>query len=176
MAVSRSKAEALLREALEAGGHRFTEQRLAVFQHLLSTEAHPTADEVFGAVRQEVPVISLGTVYKSLETLVGVGLAVKLTYGDGSARYDGRTDPHPHARCLACSRIFDLPGHMAPEGIAPVTPRAGGFEVTGYRLEFTGYCEACRTIPAPEVATVPATNPATNPEPAAAPGSSTRTP
>jgi Fe2+ or Zn2+ uptake regulation protein len=151
MAVCRSKAEEILREALEAGGHRFTEQRLAVFRHLLSTEAHPTADEVFGAVRQEVPVISLATVYKSLETLVGVGLAMKLTYGDGSARYDGRTDPHHHARCLVCSRIVDIPGHLAPGGIAPggmapAAPQAEGFKVTGYRLEFTGYCEACRAV------------------------------
>jgi Fe2+ or Zn2+ uptake regulation protein len=60
----------------------------------------------------EIPDISLATVYKSLETLVGCGLAVKLTYGDGSARYDGRTDPHPHARCLTCGAVLDVPGRL----------------------------------------------------------------
>lgn len=154
MAVHRSEAEETLRDALEAGGHRFTEQRLAVFRHLLSTEAHPTADEVFVAVRQDVPVISLATVYKSLETLVSVGLASKLTYGDGSARYDGRTDPHHHARCLSCSRIVDIPGHIAPDTLDPAPPTTDGFEVTGYRLEFTGYCEACRTVMASSKATL----------------------
>jgi Fe2+ or Zn2+ uptake regulation protein len=144
MAVSKAQAEVTLRDALEAVGHRFTEQRLAVFRHLLSTKSHPTADEVFGAVRKDVPVISLATVYKSLETLVGVGLATKLTYGDGSARYDGRVDPHHHARCLRCSTIVDIPSHLAPEGLEPIPPSPGGFQVTGYRLEFTGYCATCQ--------------------------------
>jgi Fe2+ or Zn2+ uptake regulation protein len=144
MTVSRAQAEATLRDALESAGHRFTEQRLAVFRHLLATESHPTADDVFVAVRHDVPVISLATVYKSLETLVGVGLATKLTYGDGSARYDGRMDPHHHARCLGCSTIVDLPLQLAPERIDPMPPSLGEFQVTGYRLEFTGYCAGCQ--------------------------------
>ncbi len=133
----------VLREALEANGQRFTEQRAAVFRFLMSTDKHPTADEVFLAVRQDVSVISLATVYKSLETLVGCGLAVKLTYGDGSARYDGRTDPHHHARCLACSRIFDVAGTLPSDEIHELHDRAQDFHVTGYRLELTGYCSHC---------------------------------
>ncbi len=133
----------VLREALEANGQRFTEQRAAVYRFLASTDKHPTADEVFLAVRSEVPVISLATVYKSLETLVGCGLAMKLTYGDGSARYDGRTDPHHHARCLSCSRIFDVGGHLPPEELDDLEEGTEGFQVTGYRLELTGYCSRC---------------------------------
>jgi Fur family transcriptional regulator, peroxide stress response regulator len=133
----------ILREALEANGQRFTEQRAAVYRYLSSTTSHPTADEVFLRVRGDVPVISLATVYKSLETLVGCGLAMKLTYGDGSARYDGRTDPHHHGRCLSCSRIVDLPGQMPPEELDELQENSGSFHVTGYRLEFTGYCRDC---------------------------------
>jgi Fur family transcriptional regulator, peroxide stress response regulator len=133
----------VLRKALEAKGQRFTEQRAAVFRFLTSTDKHPTADEVFLAVREEVPVISLATVYKSLETLVGCDLALKLTYSDGSARYDGRTDPHHHARCLTCSRMFDVPGHLPARELSELEEGAGGFLVTGYRLELTGYCADC---------------------------------
>jgi Fe2+ or Zn2+ uptake regulation protein len=136
--------EDVLREALEANGQRFTEQRAAVYRFLASTDKHPTADEVFLAVRSEVPVISLATVYKSLETLVGCGLATKLAYGDGSARYDGRTDPHHHARCLACSRIVDVPGHLPADELDGLEREVDGFKVTGYRLELTGYCAKCR--------------------------------
>ena len=144
MAHRLSSPDEVLRSALDANGHRFTEQRAAVFRYLLSTDSHPTADEVFVAVRSEVPVISLATVYKSLETLVGCGLAIKLTYGDGSARYDGRTDPHHHARCLRCSRITDVAGHLPSDELRELNPEADGFQVTGYRLEFTGYCERCQ--------------------------------
>lgn len=135
--------EGALRQALEANGQRFTPQRAAVFRFLSSTEVHPSADDVFLAVRRELPGISLATVYKSLETLVGCGLAVKLTYSDGSARYDGRTDPHHHARCLACGKVVDVSGRLMESDVSGLQEQAPGFVVTGYRLELSGYCSAC---------------------------------
>src|SRR5690606_24747075 len=114
------------------------------------TDVHPTAEEVFRTVRAELPGISLATVYKSLETLVGCGLATKLTYGDSSARYDGRTDPHPHARCLGCGQVADVETHLPPAELEGLGGRAGSFRVTGYRVELTGYCGACD--PGPEAA------------------------
>ena len=137
-----AEAEHMLREALEANGQRFTEQRSAVYRYLLGTEAHPTADDVFTSVRAEIPDISLATVYKSLEALVGCGLAVKLTYGDGSARYDARTDPHPHARCLDCGAVIDVPGRLDGAALAGLGP-LHGFSVQSYRLELVGHCDNC---------------------------------
>ena len=134
--------EVVLREALEANGQRYTEQRAAVYRYLLSTDKHPTADDVFTGVRAEIPDISLATGYKSLETLVGCDLAVKLTYGDGSARYDCRTDPHPHARCLRCGTVMDVPGKLDTEALQRLGP-VKGFAVESYRLELVGTCEAC---------------------------------
>lgn len=142
VATHANDAESLLREALEASGQRFTEQRAAVYRYLRSTESHPTADDVFTSVRGEISDISLATVYKSLETLVGCGLATKLTYGDGSARYDGRTDPHHHARCLDCGAVIDVPGRMDPRALGTIGS-VDGFRVEGYRLELVGRCAHC---------------------------------
>ena len=136
-------AQQKLRTALEARGQRYTVQRAAVFRFLHATDTHPTAEEVLGAVRSELRGISLATVYKSLETLVSCGLAQKLTYGDSSARYDGRTDPHPHVRCLACGRVGDVPAHLPSAEVDRLSGRVGTFRVTGYRVELTGYCRAC---------------------------------
>ena len=132
----------VLAQKLSDSGLRATPQREVVFNTLLNKRDHPTADEVYARVRHDMPTISLATVYKSLETLVGCGLAAKLTYGDGSARYDGRTDPHPHARCLVCDAVLDVPGRldgalMAQIGTVP------GFAVEGFRLEIIGHCEEC---------------------------------
>jgi Fe2+ or Zn2+ uptake regulation protein len=143
MGMHADTSEGVLRRALEASGQRFTEQRAAVFRFLSSTDVHPSADEVFLAVRRQLPGISLATVYKSLETLVGCGLAVKLTYSDGSARYDGRTDPHHHARCLRCGKVADIPGDFTDDQVRAFEARSEGFMVTGYRLELTGYCPSC---------------------------------
>ena len=143
MAMQADSSDLRLRRALEEGGQRFTEQRAAVYRYLVNTDVHPTADEVFLAVRGRLPGISLATVYKSLETLVGCGLAVKMTFVDASARYDGRTDPHHHARCFACGRVTDIPGEIAEGEIEALRRRSGGFTVTGYRLQLSGYCSTC---------------------------------
>lgn len=136
-------ATARLREALEATGHRFTEQRAAVYRFLSGTTTHPNADEVFQAVRGVVPGISLATVYKSLETLVTCGLASKLTYSDGSARYDARMDPHHHARCVSCGQVVDVPGQLPGPELDDLLGGLDGFSILGYRFELTGFCAAC---------------------------------
>ena len=135
-------ADEMLKSALELHGQRFTEQRAAVYRYLASTDTHPTADEVFTAVRHQIADISLATVYKALETLVSCGLAAKLTYGDGSARYDARTDDHFHARCLCCGTIRDVPNSSVSGGLPQIRP-TDGFRVEGYRLEVVGYCPDC---------------------------------
>ena len=132
-----------LRRALVARGQRYTAQRAAVYRFLHGTDVHPTAEEVLRGVRSELPGISLATVYKSLETLVACGLAQKLGYGDSSARYDGRTDPHSHARCLGCGRMPDLPGPTPGADQLHLHDHAGHFRVPGSRLELTGYCAEC---------------------------------
>lgn len=135
------QADALLRDALEANGQRFTDQRAAVYRFLLGTTDHPTADEVFTAVRADIADISLATVYKALETLVSCNLAVKLSYGDDSARYDARTDDHCHSRCVRCGQVRDV--HAPVPEILPQIQPGGGFRVQGYRVEVIGLCSAC---------------------------------
>lgn len=138
-------ADTVLRSALESSGQRYTEQRAAVYRYLRGTDSHPTADDVFTAVRIEITDISLATVYKALETLVSCGLAAKLTYGDGSARYDGRTDDHYHARCVRCGSVQDVPEHVSiPAPALPAELGLGaGFAVQGCRVEVVGLCAHC---------------------------------
>ncbi len=136
-------ANAHLRRALQGRGHRYTEQRAAVYRFLLGTTTHPSAAQVFQGVRDTIPAISLATVYKSLETLVRCGLAERLTYGNGSARYDARTEPHHHARCLVCGRVMDVPGQLPGGALDALEAGLGGFSVLGYRLELTGRCPEC---------------------------------
>lgn len=135
-------SDSALRDALEANGQRFTEQRGAVYRFLCSSDEHPSADEVFTAVRSQIADISLATVYKALETLVSCGLASKLSYGDGSARYDARTDDHVHARCLRCGAVRDVHDRSVAGSIPTIHPD-DGFRIEGYRLEVVGHCVDC---------------------------------
>jgi Fe2+ or Zn2+ uptake regulation protein len=134
-----------LRQALEKAGWRFTRQRAAVYSYLRSVLTHPTAEQVYLAVREDVPNISLATVYKALEALVEVKLAAKLPDADGPARYDCRSDDHYHVRCLKTGQVRDLPLPYDPDLPARLAPRLieelrrQGFEVTGHRLEIIGH-------------------------------------
>ncbi len=133
-----------LRRVLEARGCRYTAQRGAVYGFLRSVESHPSAEDVYQAVRTRVPRISLATVYKALEALEQAGLANKLTYGDGSARYDCREEEHYHLRDVETGAVEDLPTRFDPELLAKLDPELAqrlsqrGIEVTGYRLEVLG--------------------------------------
>ena len=136
-----------LRLALEAAGCRYTAQRAAVFDFLEKVESHPTAEDVYRAVRRQLPKISLATVYKALEALVAAQLATKLTNGDDAARYDCRGEDHYHLRDVESGEIRDLPLEFDPNLLAKIDPqleerlRGSGFQVTGYRLEVLGRFE-----------------------------------
>lgn len=137
------------RAVLEREGWRCTRQRMAVYDHLLTAaragQGHPSAEEVYLAVRKSIPSISLATVYKALEALVACRLVAKLSADDGSARYDARSEEHYHLRCLKTGAVRDLDTPYDRDLIAKIDPALTrslehqGFHVTGYRLELVGY-------------------------------------
>lgn len=150
-----------LRSALEAAGSRCTPQRLAVYQYLRAAQHHPSAEQVYRAVRRQIPQISLATVYKALDTLVACGLVSKLTSVDGSALYDARHERHYHCRCLHTGRVEDVPTAYDPDLVDKLDPELAGrlaqqgFHLTGYRLELLGYFEPA----------IPKSSPSTDPGP-----------
>jgi Fe2+ or Zn2+ uptake regulation protein len=133
-----------LRVALERAGWRHTRQRAEVFAYLRGVESHPTAEQVFAAVRRRMPNISLATVYKALEALCDAGLAARLAEAGGPARYDGRPEAHYHLRCQRTGQVHDLELPYDPLLIDRLAPglaqrlRRQGFEVLGHRLEVIG--------------------------------------
>lgn len=137
------KAKQQLRANLSSSGFHFTEQRAAVFDFLRSVAYHPTAEEVYLAIKKQLPKVSLATVYKNLEALIAAGVASKLNYGDGSARYDIRTDHHHHLRCLQCGRMWDFEASENSAWLKSLKSPAG-FQVSDYRLELVGHCRDCR--------------------------------
>jgi Fe2+ or Zn2+ uptake regulation protein len=143
----RSSIRNKVRAALEKAGWRYTRQRAAVYDFLAGTQSHPTAEEVFAAVRPLMPNISLATVYKALEALVDGRLINKLPNSDGPARYDCLVEPHYHLRDVRTGNVYDLETPYDAGLIDKLDPtlidRLGrqGFEITGYRLELLGHSD-----------------------------------
>ena len=88
-------------------GLQVTYQRLAIYQALYFTKEHPSAEVIYQQVKKRFPMISLGTVYKTLEKFYEVGLIQKVSPITEVARYDALTDPHHHMVCLECQSIQD---------------------------------------------------------------------
>ena len=133
-----------LTSRLREAGFKVTPQRLAVYNMLSHTKAHPNADTIYKELQPLYPTMSLATVYKALAILCDLGLAQELNVGEEAFRYDADTSHHPHIRCTCCGRVddveVDLPSSVA-ESLGKAT--APGFTITGYKLLFCGLCSAC---------------------------------
>ncbi|MHB0886048.1 MAG: Fur family transcriptional regulator [Bacillota bacterium] len=124
---------------------RMTRQRQIILEELRKVTSHPTADEVYEMVRKRMPHISLGTVYRNLELLSGVGEIQTLELAGTQKRFDGNPANHYHARCLKCGRVTDLDLPVkALNGLEDVIAEASGFKVVGHRLKFLGLCPRCQ--------------------------------
>jgi Fur family transcriptional regulator, peroxide stress response regulator len=85
--------------------------------------------------------ISLGTVYKTLERFYEVGLVQKVSPLTEVARYDAIVSPHHHLVCLKCQDIQDMMGSPLTQEIA--LPDGNGFHVLRHQVLVQGYCPNC---------------------------------
>ncbi len=123
---------------------RMTRQRAIILEELRKVKTHPTADEVYSIVREKMPRISLGTVYRNLDFLAETGEILKLESAGSTKRFDGDTSWHQHVRCTECGCIGDV---MQPQSAPSIdTVHVDGFAITGARIEYDGICAACARI------------------------------
>ena len=123
-----------------------TPQRLAIFRHLASTDRHPSAEELHKTVRRELPTLSLATVYKTLDTLAGLGAVRPVSQLGARGRWDANVTSHHHLVCTVCGRVPDV---VEPRLDAAARPAAAvaarhGFAPAGHAIEIFGRCSACR--------------------------------
>lgn len=121
---------------------RYSKQREAIKEYLLSTTSHPTAETVYTHIQEQFPNISLGTVYRNLNFLVEHGEAQRLEMGDEHDHYDGNAAPHNHFYCRHCHRVLDL--QMDSIDHIDLIANAG-FDglIEGHTIYFTGLCPNC---------------------------------
>ena len=138
-------AETLLREfptRCRALGLAVTHQRTLIYRELLATGEHPTPESVYERVKQQIPSISLGTVYKNIRTFLDAGLLCEVSLHHGTQRLDPNTEPHHHLVCTRCRRIFDLPA-SAIEPPKLKSRLKSGFRVEKTSIELLGSCAEC---------------------------------
>jgi len=120
---------------------RQTKQLATVWQAIKDDKSHPTADQVYERVRRQLPNISLGTVYRNLQKLVGLKKIQVLMLGR-SQHFDPLVQRHQHFICETCDRVFDVLWEGQGEVELAKLPDEG-FTVTSHHSAFYGTCKRC---------------------------------
>lgn len=123
-------------------GKRYSRQRELIYQAVLDSKEHPTAEMVYQWLKPANPNLSLGTVYRNLNLLAQEGILVRMPFP--VERYDGDIYPHSHFRCKGCGRVFDLLLDHDEDIDVEAAKTAPGFRVEGHDLTFTGFCPECK--------------------------------
>ena len=138
-----------IRQKFRDCGLKSTPQRTAIYQTLVHSTAHPTAEDLFAKVSPAYPMLSLNTVYYTLGVLRTAGLVQEVNLGHDRARFDANLSPHHHVICLGCQTILDV---MDPR-LNRLTSPSGlpkDFEITNHQVAFRGYCGPCRRSRSPK--------------------------
>ena len=123
-------------------GLKITPQRVAVYKALVSTDTHPTAEEVHRMVRRDIRNISLDTVNRTLLTLAEIGAAFQVEGTGQPRRYDGGLEDHQHFRCIKCGKVIDF--HYEPfDNIEIPAHLQGRFQIMRKTVYLEGTCETC---------------------------------
>ena len=96
-----------IRNILIGKNLKVTPQRLAVLEAVIKLGNHPSAEKVIEFIKSNHPNISVGTVYKTLETYVAKGIVKKVKTDKDIMRYDAVLDKHHHLYCLESDKIED---------------------------------------------------------------------
>ncbi|HEY0264093.1 MAG TPA: transcriptional repressor [Granulicella sp.] len=131
------------RELCAEHGIAATHQRQILYEVMQGMEGHPSPEEVYARVREQIPSISLATVYKNIHLFVESGILREVSLHHGSIRVEMNDEAHHHMVCSRCKAILDI--DEAALGIA-TGPRVlpGGFLVERFAIDVIGICARCQ--------------------------------
>lgn len=133
-----------LQNRLTECGIRPSIQRIAIMDYMIANRIHPTADQIFEALRGSIPTLSRTTVYNTVGLLAKNGAIRALDIDSGQMHYDGDTSPHAHFMCTGCGKIHDIMlsergWHLMQKAIELPDELA----VESVQLTFKGMCPEC---------------------------------
>ncbi|MDN5378310.1 MAG: Fur family transcriptional regulator, peroxide stress response regulator [Clostridiales bacterium] len=114
---------------------------------------HPTAAELYEEIRKAYPQISLGTVYRNLNSMADAGEILRISFPDIPDRYDPNIHEHCHVACVKCGKVFDtnpLPQDLINQ-IAEKTQEITGVKIIDQILFLRGVCKECRGMPTTKI-------------------------
>jgi Fur family peroxide stress response transcriptional regulator len=128
--------------SLREEGFRITPQRIAIVDYLLKTVDHPSADRIHKVIQRKYPMVSLSTIYKTLELLKEKRLVNEIEV-DGETRFDADTDEHINLVCMNCGKIDDVNEDVL-KNIQIRAAKKSKYLIVKSSFELFGYCNNCK--------------------------------
>ncbi|MBQ3230330.1 MAG: transcriptional repressor [Clostridia bacterium] len=123
---------------------RTTKQKMLILSTVCASKAHPTAEQVYDMLKNEMPGLSLGTVYRNLNRMAELGQIRRLSVTNSPDRFDGDLRPHHHICCSACGDFSDYFNVSDESAIDAQISIQTGFEIQRHETVFYGICPKCR--------------------------------
>ncbi len=122
-------------------GHNFSSKREAIFKTIAGTKSHPSAQWVYNELKDAIPNLSLGTVYRNIALFKEQGKIISVANVDGEERIDADVSDHAHFVCEHCGTVSDL--HQSE--LSPLEKELAqkGFEIKRKNVVFHGLCCEC---------------------------------
>jgi Fe2+ or Zn2+ uptake regulation protein len=140
-------AELMLSRVLRERGQRVTPQRLAIARTVRELDRHTTAETVFARVSEQMPGVSLPTVYATLDLLEELRFVRRVPTEAGTAVYDPRTEDHHHLVCRECGEIMDVDAPVDRTELLDAAQTLG-FAADDAQVVVRGVCATCRSAAA----------------------------
>lgn len=133
------------RELLKKENLRNTKHRNSILEVIEENRQPMTADTIYVKLREQGVSISLSTVYRVLDTLIGKGLLVKTSVtDDNKGLYEINTMEHKHhLLCTKCRKMLSVDGCPLEEYEKMLEEKLG-FSIKGHKLEMFGLCDKCK--------------------------------
>jgi Fe2+ or Zn2+ uptake regulation protein len=128
-----------LSNELKKNNIRLTHQRLKVLEYLSNSKSHPTVEQIYNALKKEVPSLSKTTIYNTLNYLAELNLIQILAIDANEAHFDAVTKTHGHFKCKTCGKIYDFDINMN----SCETEELENFEIHEKLVYFKGICSGC---------------------------------
>jgi len=119
---------------------KITPQRTAVLEVVTNLRNHPTADDIAEYIRFSYPHITLGTIYKILNTFTKLGIIEKINTDNDITRYDPVLEKHHHIYCAESERIEDFYDEELKKILDNyfIKKKIPGFIYKDYKLQIMG--------------------------------------
>lgn len=123
---------------------RNTRQKALILKAVKNSHSHPTAEEVYKTVAEELPNISLTTVYRNLNVLAKRGIIKRIYIPNQPDRFENNPTKHYHICCEVCGLFEDLNEPCYNYELDDMECKKNGFLIESHDIIFRGLCPKCR--------------------------------